>query len=230
MLSQTEGKHAMDSAASQSAQMKRRTIVKGAAWAAPAITVGVAAPQSAASPPPVAPSIGNSSCKHTKSVSRYHIELIFTNSLNCSSTVNITSFVVNPFSGQDVPFTEPPVETNFTLSAKGSRNWTYDSDVVGNMANGTVDVTYTYTNCQGQTVSEFQSINVSSLPPCDFDYPHNATTTAAKEAAPATESSATKTEEAPAAAEAPTQAAPTESAPTESTPAESAPVESAPEN
>ncbi len=162
----------MDNVKGANAAMKRRTVVKGAAWAAPVITMGVAAPIAAATPPPVAPSIGQNSCKHTKGVKRYHIELIFTNSLSCSTNVVIQSFVVNPFSGQDVPFTDPPVDTEFTLAANDSMSWEYDSDVVGNMANGTVDVTYTYTDCRGEVVAESQSINVSSLPPCTFDYPH----------------------------------------------------------
>ena len=164
----------MDNVNGGDGQMKRRTVVKGAAWAAPVVTMGVAAPMAAASPPPVAPSVGDGSCKHTEGVKRYHIELEFSNSMSCDTDVVITNFVVNPFSGQDVPFSDPPVDTQFTIPAEGSLSWEYDSDVVGNIANGTVDVTYTYTDCQGEVVSEFVSINVSSLPPCDFDYPHTA--------------------------------------------------------
>ena len=152
--------------------ISRRTIAKGAAWAAPAITLGVAAPSLAASPPPVGPSVGDDSCKHTKSINRYHIELIFTNNLACKTNVVITSFVVNPNSGQDVPF--DGIDYDFEINAKDSMSWVYDSQVVGNMANGTVDVVYTYTNCRGEKVDETQSINVSSLPPCEFPYPHDA--------------------------------------------------------
>lgn len=159
----------MDHVVESDQRMRRRTVVKGAAWAAPVITLGVAAPSLAATPPPVAPSVGQGSCKHTSGVKRYHIELIFTNNLSCDSKVKITSFVVTPNSGQSVPFSG--LETDFTLEGNSSRSWVYDSEVVGNMANGTVDVTYTYTNCDGDVVDESQSINVSSLPPCSFGYP-----------------------------------------------------------
>ena len=152
--------------------VKRRTLVKGAAWAAPVVTFAAAAPMAAASPPPVAPTVGDDSCKHTEGVKRYHIELIFSNSLNCATDVTITSFVVDPNSGTDVPFSDPPVDTQFTIPAKDSLSWEYDSDVVGNIANGEVDITYTYTDCQGNVVAESVSINVSSLPPCTFGYPH----------------------------------------------------------
>ncbi|WP_427383671.1 hypothetical protein [Janibacter sp. G56] len=155
--------------------VKRRTLVKGAAWAAPVVTFAAAAPMAAASPPPVAPSVGDDSCKHTKGVKRYHIELEFSNSLNCATDVHIVSFVVDPNSGSDVSFTSPAVDTDFTIPAKGSLSWEYDSDEVGNIANGEVDITYTYTDCQGNVVAERVSINVSSLEPCTFDYPHTST-------------------------------------------------------
>ncbi|MGE9808299.1 hypothetical protein [Janibacter sp. G1551] len=154
--------------------VKRRTLVKGAAWAAPVVTFAAAAPMAAASPPPVAPSVGNGSCKHSPD-SRYHIELVFSNSLSCATDVTITYFVVDPSSGQDVPFTDPPVDTEFTIPANDSLSWVYDSDVVGNMANGEVDLTYTYTDCQGKVVAESTSINVDSLNPCKFGYPHTST-------------------------------------------------------
>lgn len=158
---------------SEPQQLRRRTVVKGAAWAAPVVTMGVAAPSLAATPPPVAPSVGQGSCKHTKGTNRYHIELIFSNSMDCETTVNISSFVVQPFSDQPVYFNDDPIQTNFDLPANGSLSWEYDSDVTGNIANGTVDVVYTYTDCTGAVVEETQSIAIPTLPPCDEDYPHN---------------------------------------------------------
>lgn len=157
---------------SEPQQMRRRTVVKGAAWAAPVVTLGVAAPAMAASPPPVNPELGGESCKHTKGVKRYHVQLIFNNGLNCSTTVNISKFVVIANSGQEVTFTPAP-ETTFTIDRYSQKSWIYDSDVMGNISQGNVQVVYTYTDCEGGTHDGDVIMNVAQLPPCDFPYPHD---------------------------------------------------------
>lgn len=154
--------------------ISRRSVAKGVAWSVPVVTLATAAPAMAVSEAPVAPSVGEGSCKHSNE-KRYHIELVFTNSLNCSTTVTVTSFTVTPNSGKPVSFSSSTTPT-FTLTRRGtagsSTTLVYDSDEVDAISQGTATVTYTYTDCSGKVVSTTQSINVPNLNPCKFRYPH----------------------------------------------------------
>lgn len=185
--------------------ISRRTVAKGAAWTAPVVTLGVAAPMAAASPPPVNPTLGAESCKHTEGVKRYHVQLVFKNGLNCATNVVMSKFVVISNSGQTVTFTPPPL-MSFSIPRYSELSWTYDSDEMGNISQGNVQVVYTYTDCDGQVVSEDQTISVGQLPPCTFPYPHNSSTS--------TTTSSTSTSGARKAEATSTTTAPTEPAPT----------------
>ena len=70
--------------------ISRRTVVKGTAWAVPAVVVASAAPAMAASPCLTA-SFGGNSCKQPglgQNADGYALRICFTN--NCASTVTIT--------------------------------------------------------------------------------------------------------------------------------------------
>lgn len=201
----------MDHVEGSDQQMRRRTVVKGAAWAAPVVTLGVAAPSLAASPPPVAPSLGGTSCKHTEGVKRYHVELVFKNGLNCPTTVHISKFVVIANSGQEVTFSDYPPVTDFQIPRYSQLSWVYDSDVMGNISQGNVQVVYTYTDCDGNVQNGDVTLNVGELPPCDFPYPHDGTT---NRSAQSEESTTTESDEATA------KEPVADSAPAEDTPVE----------
>jgi hypothetical protein len=72
----------------------RRTLVKGAAWTAPAVVVATAAPAFAATRPPVAPPPDSFGCKYPGSSDpwnkSYRVELCFLNSTDEQVSVTIT--------------------------------------------------------------------------------------------------------------------------------------------
>ena len=158
----------MDHVVKSDQQMRRRTVVKGAAWAAPVVTMGVAAPSLAASPPPVNPTLTSRGfCKHPgnqpTSPSRYHLGITWNNGLPCETTITITSITLTPFSGQPVSFEGlSPV----TVPRYDSVGRTYDSVETTNSSNGTVTVSYKYTTCEGKTVAASVPLSADSLPPC----------------------------------------------------------------
>lgn len=147
-------------------QISRRTVAQGAAWTAPVILAGSIVPASAASAPPVNPSLSpRAFCKHPGNPSRYHLGIIWTNGLPCSTSITITSIVLTPFSGTPVSFVGlAPV----SVGANSNVVRTYDSDETPNSANGTVRVQYTYTTCDSPpvTVAALAPLTASTLPPC----------------------------------------------------------------
>lgn len=158
--------------------ISRRTVAKGAAWTAPVILGGVAAPALAASPPPVFPELNVAgTCKHSNlppDAQRYHIGVTWNNTLECETTVTVSSIAVSPNSGTGVNFTGLP--DSFDVGPGDTDNRHYDSLPTPNMANGTVIIQYTYTDCDGNTVSGNVPLTVDSLPPCQSgiyeNWPH----------------------------------------------------------
>ena len=147
----------------------RRSMMKGMAWAAPAMTMAVAAPALAASPPIGPPPVmavlnTNASCKVTGGIHKYRLVFTFTNS-GSDAMVKMTSVSVTPNSGSPVTF---PVsdEAPFSLPAGGEEVATYESDKAGNMANGTAVATFEYEDAMGVVQTVTQEFAVPSLPPC----------------------------------------------------------------
>ena len=147
-------------------QISRRTVAKGAAWTAPVILAGTVAPASAASLPPVNPSLSpRAFCKHPGNPSRYHLGIIWTNGLPCATTITITNISLIPSSGTTVSFEGlAPV----SVGANTTVVRTYDSVETSNSANGTVQVQYSYTTSDSPpvTVAALVPLTASSLPPC----------------------------------------------------------------
>lgn len=156
--------------------VSRRTVAKGAAWAAPVILGGAAAPAYASSPPPVAPELDPQAfCKHPGEPKRYHVGVIWQNTLPCETTVTITAIQLTPNASGEPPVTFPG-STTFSVSANSTTTQVYDSNLTEASSNGTVTVQYTYTDCSGTVVTETASLSAASLPPCQqlgiSDYPH----------------------------------------------------------
>lgn len=158
----------MDNVKGADAQMKRRTVVKGAAWAAPVVTLGVAAPMAAASPPPVFPELDDANdnwCKHSNQ-KIYHVGLIWNNTLACDTTVSIVSINIYPFSGGG-PVPVNGVPDSFLIPEGSTTSRYYHSIEWGTIANGTATVQYKYTDCSG-TATGVLTVNLEAdeLPPC----------------------------------------------------------------
>lgn len=152
--------------------VSRRTVVAGAAWTVPAIVVASAAPAMAATP--IVTIGAGIACKHPGNgdTKHYHFNLIIKNNGGSTTTVTITEILLIPTSGQNVTFTEP---APFDLAAHTSICIPVDSDITANSSQGTLRVTYSYTE-NGQVIGFVTAIDVGSLPPCQPlgipDYPH----------------------------------------------------------
>lgn len=139
---------------------------------------GVAAPALAASTPPVFPELNVSgTCKHSNlppSGQRYHIGVTWTNTLPCETTVTVSSISVVPNSGTGVSFTGLP--DSFVVGSDETENRHYDSLPTPNMANGTAQILYTFTDCAGNTVAGNVPLTVDTLNPCQSgiyeNWPH----------------------------------------------------------
>ena len=75
----------------------RRTVVKGAAWAVPAVAVAAAAPAMAASPTCLTAQFLGDSCKQpgTGNNFGYRLEICFTNNCATSITLTVTQVAAN---------------------------------------------------------------------------------------------------------------------------------------
>lgn len=75
----------------------RRSLVKGAAWAVPAVVAAAAAPALAASPLCLTATFGGNSCKQPGNGNNYGYRLIicFSNRCNVSITITVTQVAAN---------------------------------------------------------------------------------------------------------------------------------------
>jgi hypothetical protein len=93
--------------------VSRRTVVKGTAWAVPAVVVASAAPAMAASPC-VTISFGPNSCKQPgegQNIKGYNLQFCFTNTCNTAITVTVTAIQGNQGNAPLQPVTPPLVIT-----------------------------------------------------------------------------------------------------------------------
>jgi hypothetical protein len=92
----------------------RRSLVKGAAWAVPAVVVAAAAPTVAASVPCLTATFGATSCKQPGNGNNYgyRLSICFTN--NCTTSITITVTQVASNTGNPVI---QPVNQTITVAA-----------------------------------------------------------------------------------------------------------------
>jgi hypothetical protein len=141
----------------------RRTVVKGAAWAVPVITVASAAPAAAASPP-VDPEFIGTFCKHPGNPKWYHVNMKWTNlDPNYSVTVTLNTLTVGAetrqayFEGDTLP---PPNQDqttgvkDLTIPVGEARCVYVDAGLFPNSANGGAVLTF--------------SVRINSDPPVDI--------------------------------------------------------------
>jgi hypothetical protein len=154
--------------------VSRRTVVKGAAWTVPAIAVAAAAPAIAATPL-VTFAVGLA-CKHPGNPKHYHFNLDVTNNGSVTTTVTITSAVFDPSAASDPTVTITNLPDPFTIGAHDTVCIVVDSDLTQASSNGTLIVSYDFTDENGVTQHFVAALDVSSLPPCQTlgipDFPH----------------------------------------------------------
>lgn len=180
--------------------MRRRTVVKGAAWAAPVITVGAAAPAEAASAPaeaarpaPITSSV-SWTCKEAWGNSwRYTVSLTFSNGLRDATFVRVANFKVS-VGGRVVV----SGSSTINVPAGESRTVYFTSDPTRQSGTGTGAVTYTYRDCAGATRPESRAVQLTALSSCggekDRDKDHErASVGTTPEATPAKSSPTTGT-------------------------------------
>lgn len=152
-------------------RISRRTVAKGVAWAAPIIVVAPAAPALTASPDPdepVEPTSASYACKITAGGLQYEFHLIFGNTLDVDSTVCLTGGTMYPngCSSVGVDLTTATPETCYPVSAGLTQEFVVTSYETTCMANGWMNVQYTYTDADGKVVPTHARVEFNSVTPC----------------------------------------------------------------
>lgn len=132
-------------------RISRRTVAKGVAWAAP-----------------VEPTSASYACKITAGGFQYEFHLIFGNTLDVDSTVCLTGGTMYPngCSSVGVDLTTATPETCYPVSAGLTQEFVVTSYETTCMANGWMNVQYTYTDADGQVVPTHARVEFNSVTPC----------------------------------------------------------------
>jgi hypothetical protein len=159
----------------------RRSVVKGAAWAVPAVMVASAAPASAQSPCLTAEFSGDScKCPGTTRGFTYTLSVCFTNNCSTVITVRVKRFVSN--SGVVL---QPPVEETLVI-AQGERMCTTQRTFTSTNSANFIDVFFDLNGV------EQDPIRLPSPPDCE-ECPGVTTTEETTTEAPAAETTETST-------------------------------------
>lgn len=124
--------------------VRRRAVVKGAAWATPAVMVAAAAPTAAASAPIVPSFTPGTFCKHPGNPKYYHAVFCFRNTTLSPITVTLGTLSVgttvrNAFvsvGGASVP--------SFVVPASTTKCMYVDAGLFGTSANGGAVLSFSY--------------------------------------------------------------------------------------
>ncbi|NUO91089.1 MAG: hypothetical protein HOQ18_09755 [Dermatophilaceae bacterium] len=125
-------------------KVRRRAVVKGAAWATPAVMVAAAAPTAAASAPIVPSFEPGTFCKHSGKPKYYHAVFCFKNTTLSPITVSLGNLVINDVGMQANVSEGGHFATSFTVAAGLSRCMYVDAGEFSDSANGTATLFFTY--------------------------------------------------------------------------------------
>ena len=150
----------------------RRTVVKGAAWAAPVVAVASVTPAMALSPivtitqAGLACKLPGNSCAPDYSKGYLQPLEICNGSKTASITVTITAPVTLLLNGASTEFT--PVPATFTVEAGKCQRVVLNLNLQDNSQEASLvgTVYWTYTSSDNQTGSGHTDINTPSTPPC----------------------------------------------------------------
>lgn len=155
--------------------VRRRTLVRGAAWTAPAVAVAAAAPMAAASPQPCIPELEicgeytGSACKHPGNPKYYHFTFCFTNDGVNDALVDFTKMIINdvetPFTPAN-PTNQNPVRTiipsSVVVPADGLKHcYWVDGGPFGDSAQAEGSLTFAVNG-----IAATIPITVTTTPPC----------------------------------------------------------------
>lgn len=141
---------------------RRRAVVRGAAWAAPTIVLGAAAPAEASSPPPLA-ATASWSCAPggPKGSWRYRVTVTLTSGLACTTVVRIQSAQLRVGGHKILDHS-----MSMSVPGKGSTSQGINSDVTSSSGQGVMTLTYSYRDCAGITRAETRQIALNPLGEC----------------------------------------------------------------
>ena len=128
----------------------RRTVVKGAAWAVPAVAVAAAAPALAASPKCLTAQFLGDSCKQPGSGNDfgYRLEICFTNNCATSITLTVTQVAANTGNPVVLAVSQDPI----TIPAGGQACLPQDVLYCSNSSANFINVTFTVAGQPGTQV------------------------------------------------------------------------------
>ena len=131
----------------------RRTVVKGAAWAVPAVAVAAAAPALAASPKCLTAQFLGDSCKQPGSGNNfgYRLEICFTNNCATSVTLDVTQVAANTGNPVVLAVSQDPI----TIAPGATVCLPNDVLYCSNSSANFINVSYTV---QGQTGTQVAQV------------------------------------------------------------------------
>lgn len=155
-----------------SSGLSRRTIAKGAAWAAPAVVVAAAAPKVSASPIVTVSQAGpacklpGNSCSSAGYNKGYLQALRICNNSSQSVVVTITTPASLTFNDEVTEFT--PIPSSFSLTTTGCQTVVLNLNLQDNSENSSISGTihYSFAAADGQTGTGSVDVNTESTPPC----------------------------------------------------------------
>jgi len=148
-------------------RVRRRAIVKGAAWATPAVMVAAAAPTAAASAPIIPSFTPGTFCKHPGNPKYYHAVFCFKNTTAAAITVTLGTLTIGTLVRNAIT-SSAGLSPSFTVAANTTRCMYVDAGLYPNSANGGATLTFSYPFGTG-TISDSISggtIVDSNLNPC----------------------------------------------------------------
>ncbi|WP_461050971.1 hypothetical protein [Terrabacter koreensis] len=124
--------------------VRRRAVVKGAAWATPAVMVAAAAPTAAASAPIIPSFTPGTFCKHPGEPKYYHAVFCFQNTTLSPIVVTLGTLSVGSTSKPAFVSVNGAQTNSFTVGAKTNICMYVDAGLFDNSANGGAILTFSY--------------------------------------------------------------------------------------
>jgi hypothetical protein len=125
-------------------RVRRRAVVKGAAWATPAVMVAAAAPTAAASAPIIPSFTPGTFCKHPGEPKYYHAVFCFQNTTLAPITVTLGTLSVGATAKPAFVSVGGAQTNSFVVNASSSRCMYVDAGLFSTSANGGAVLTFSY--------------------------------------------------------------------------------------
>jgi hypothetical protein len=149
-------------------RVRRRAVVKGAAWATPAVIVAAAAPTAAASAPIIPSFTPGTFCKHPGNPKYYHAVFCFRNTTLSPITVSLGVMTINSESFQANVSIGNAFATSFVVDGGQTRCVYVDAGEFSSSANGAAILNFSYPFGTGTNTGSVSGGTVAdaNLNPC----------------------------------------------------------------